>query len=83
MESTQFLKFWKSQKREPATPEEYYNVFVQSPSGRHVLGDMMKASHMMEPVFEADPYHTAFRDGERNAILRILTILNDYERGLR
>lgn len=79
----ELLKRWKAQKKKPATPEQYYNVFVQSPSGREVLGDMMKAHHIMSPVFEADPYHTAFRDGERNAVLRILTIIDDYEKGLR
>lgn len=75
------IKRWRNRQRQPATPEQYYNLFVQSPNGQAVLGDMMKAHHLMQPVFETDPYLTAFNDGERNAVLRILTILDDYEGG--
>lgn len=74
------LKLWKNRKKEPATPEEYYNTFSQSPSGRHVLTDMMKAHHVLSSSFEPDSYATAFREGERNTVLRILTILDEYER---
>ena len=62
-----------------ATVEEYYNVFMQSPSGRKVLADMKNAHYYFSSTFDPDPHITALREGERNAVLRILTILKTYE----
>ena len=63
-----------------AKPEQYYNLFQQSPNGREVLEDMMKAHHFYDSTFVAgDPYMSALMEGERNAVLRILTILKQYE----
>lgn len=63
-----------------ASHEEYYNAFVQSPSGRNVLKDMLAAHYHNASSFSPDPYQTAFNEGERNVVLRILTILNQYEK---
>lgn len=53
---------------------------MQSPSGQAVLTDMMKAHKFLDTVFNDNPNVTAFNEGERNVILRILTILEEYER---
>ena len=61
------------------SPEDYYNLFVQSDTGRRVLEDLKMAHHFKSSTFSVDPYQTALREGERNVILRILTILEGYE----
>lgn len=67
-----------------ATPEQYYSLFKQSPNGQAILEDMMKAHHFFDSTFVADdPYMTMVREGERNAVLRILTILNQHEKGVK
>ena len=73
-------KLLRSRKSRPATPEQYYQAFVQSPSGQAVLTDMMKAHHFLDSTFNPNPYETALAEGERNVILRILTILDEQER---
>lgn len=73
-------KFLKARKVKAATPEQYYNVFVQSPTGHVVLTDMMKAHSVLTSTFvKGDPYETALNEGARNVMLRILTILEKYE----
>ena len=64
-----------------ASPEEYRQTFQQSPSGMKVLEDMMKAHHFWTSTFEPDALATAFREGERNVVLRILTILDEHNKG--
>lgn len=62
---------------------EYKQVFL-SPVGRHVLFDLMKAHHIMNTCFVAnDPYMSALREGERNVVLRILTIMGQDEDNLQ
>lgn len=73
-------RFMKAKKQKAATPEQYYNVFMQSPSGQAVLADMMKAHYFMGSTMGDTPYVTALNEGERNTVLRILTILDEYER---
>ena len=41
-----------------------------------ILKDMCTAHSVFNGGFDPDPYVNAFNSGERNAILRILTILN-------
>lgn len=68
----------KFKKTKAATPEEYYNTFQVSPTGMKVLGDLMKAHHFYSSTFSIDPYTTARREGERNVVLRILTIMEGH-----
>lgn len=74
------IRTWRNRVKRAATPEEYYNTFRQTSSGRNVLTDMMKAHHVFSSTFEPDALATAFREGERNVVLRILTILDEHER---
>ena len=64
-------KIFKNEKSRKAA----YEVVFGSPEGRKVLHDMMLEAHVLNPVFNPDPYITAFNDGNRNAVLRVTTIL--------
>ena len=53
-----------------------YQTFFTSEYGKQVLWDMIAAHHVMSSTFvKLDPLEMAMREGERNVILRILTIL--------
>ena len=62
-------------------PEDYNSCFEVSPSGKKILEDMKKAHHFYNSTFSPDPYTTAFKEGERNVVLRILTILQNHQEG--
>lgn len=54
---------------------QYRSVFG-TPAGKAVLMDMMKSNHVLDSTFvPGDPCLTALREGERNAVLKVLTIL--------
>jgi hypothetical protein len=61
------------------TPEDYHNTFEVSTTGREVLKDMKNAHHFYNSSFSIDPLELAFNEGERNAVLRILTILAQHK----
>ncbi len=46
-----------------------------------ILKDLKNAHWFMRSTFNKDPCETAFREGERNVILRIMTIIDMYEKG--
>ena len=52
-----------------------YQVVFNSEEGKKVLYDMMKVHHVFGSTFSKDPYETALKEGERNTVLRILSIL--------
>ena len=55
----------------------YQDVFnLESAQAITVITDMCKAHGVFDGGFDPDPYVNAFNSGERNAVLRILTILN-------
>ena len=55
----------------------YKDVFdLDSPQVVAVLSDMCKAHGVFDGGFDPDPCINAFNSGERNTVLRILTILN-------
>ena len=55
----------------------YQEVFnLDSPQVCTVLKDMCKAHGVFDGGFDKDPYVNALSSGERNVVLRILTILN-------
>lgn len=53
-----------------------YQVVFNSPAGQAVLQDMMSVHYIMKPTISSDPLTMAHREGERNAVLRVLAILN-------
>lgn len=55
----------------------YHEVFnLDSPQVCIVLNDLCKAHGVFDGGFNPDPYLNALNSGERNVILRVLTILN-------
>jgi hypothetical protein len=43
--------------------------------GQRVLADLYRFCHMDQPTFAADPFVTAFNEGERRVFLRIVGVL--------
>jgi hypothetical protein len=52
-----------------------YQAVFNSEEGKKVLYDMMKVHHIFGSTFSKDPYELALKEGERNTVLRILSIL--------
>ena len=54
----------------------YLDVFdLNSPQVVEVLRDMCNAHGVFDGGFDLDPYMHAFNSGERNVVLRILTVV--------
>lgn len=64
----------KKKNRQLSLTDDYQHVFG-SVAGKRVLNDMMAAHHMMGSTFSEVPNLTYIREGERNVLLRIFTIL--------
>lgn len=56
------------------TMQAYQRVF-ESPEGKLVLRDLMKGCHFYETTFTGDAIETAYREGERSVVLRIIRTL--------
>jgi hypothetical protein len=54
---------------------DYKDTFG-SPEGQRVLLDLMGAHGMLSPGFHKDPIEMARMAGERNVIIRILSLIN-------
>jgi len=54
--------------------QDYHTLF-NTALGKRVLNDMMSTHYVMNSTFHENPGITALREGERNVVLRILTIL--------
>ena len=52
-----------------------YKAVFSSEEGERVLFDLMKNNFMLAPTFTSCEHEMALREGSRNAILRILSIL--------
>lgn len=53
-----------------------YKDTFNSEQGKKVLYDLMKVCHLLQPSYVGGtPEETAFREGERSVVLRILTQL--------
>jgi len=52
-----------------------YQMTFSTPHGKRVLHDLMKWGHVLHPTFKKDPHETAFQEGERHMVLRLLTVL--------
>ena len=59
-----------------------YRTTFGTPNGKEVLNDLIK-SYMLRSSMSTDAQQTAFREGERNVILKILTMLNINEDEIR
>lgn len=53
-----------------------YQAIFNSPQGRAVLHDLMETHGMLRSNYTKDPSEALFKEGERNVVLRILTLLN-------
>lgn len=53
-----------------------YRDLFDSPVGSVILKDLCEAHGVFNGGFDPDPHINAFNSGERNVVLRILTILN-------
>ena len=63
------------QRKQLKRLEAYHSVFT-SPNGKIVLNDMMKAHFVLQTTHvPMDAVATAHNEGERNAVIRILSIL--------
>jgi hypothetical protein len=54
---------------------DLYKKVFSGPDGEAVLMDMMKAHHCLGTTFDGDVNKMLVREGERNAVLRLLSIL--------
>jgi hypothetical protein len=52
-----------------------YQAIFSSEDGKKVLYDLMRTHYIIGSTFSKDPYETALKEGERNTVLRILSIL--------
>ena len=53
-----------------------YKRTFDSPDGKKVLADLFKCCHMTTSTMDKDPYETAFNEGARSVVLRILKTIN-------
>lgn len=66
----------KAQAKKQVTRVRDYRQVFSSQAGRRVLQDLMASCGMLQTSFtKSDPHETAFKEGQRNAVLRILTIM--------
>lgn len=55
---------------------DYQHVFIKTEQGRRVLKDLMLAHSFVRPTFSENAMEMARNEGERNVVLRILSLLN-------
>ncbi len=68
--------FKRKKKRESAIHYAYCNTFnLNDEFDKTVIQDMCVAHSVFDGGFDIDPIQHAFNAGERNVVLRILTIL--------
>jgi hypothetical protein len=61
--------------RRPVNRAISYQAAFSTKDGEKVLFDLMKEHYVLGATFSKDPLEMAFREGERNVVLRILTIM--------
>ena len=66
-------------KKDYKIAQQYVMCFKESYP--NILEDLQEAHYYNRSVFADNPYETARREGERNVILRIMTILDMIEKG--
>jgi len=58
--------------------EAYAFIFGET-DGDTVLDDLENRFHCHSPTFSADPYETAFREGQRSVVLFIKSMMETYK----
>lgn len=64
----------KLARRSVSKVKAYQEVFA-GPQGQIVLEDLMRTHFILGPTFSKDVHEMVLREGERNVILRILSLL--------
>ncbi len=65
----------KERAKEMAKRVSLYHQVFNSPQGQEVLYDLMATHSFINSTFDENPRKMMIREGERNAVLRILHIL--------
>lgn len=65
----------KKRARRPVDRAISYQSTFSTKEGEAVIFDLMREHHMIGSSFCKDPYESAFREGERAVVLRILSIM--------
>lgn len=65
----------KRRNRKPVDRVVSYQAVFSTNEGQKVLFDLMFNHHMLNSTFVKDPIEMALKEGERNVVLRILSIL--------
>lgn len=52
-----------------------YQQAFNTEAGKKVLLDLIRQHHVISSSFDKDPYVMALKEGEKNTVLRILSIL--------
>ena len=69
------MKKVKPEARQVRLTKDYISVF-SSPEGKRVLFHLMQTHGILGTCFvEKDSHQSAFKEGERNVVLRLLAIL--------
>lgn len=53
-----------------------YKRFFDTTDGKLILKDLMKSCHVLSSTMDKDPYETAFNEGARSVVLRIIKTNN-------
>jgi len=61
-------------EKEYAKRTEYISLF-SGELGRKILNDLIANHCVLSATFSSDPYRTAFNEGQRNVVLRILNMI--------
>jgi len=56
--------------------KDYQHTF-DTPEGKRVLADLQSAYYHRLSYTKDDPYETAFREGQRNVIIRIINLIKE------
>ena len=52
-----------------------YKTVFKSEAGKRVLYDLMKNNYMLSPTYTTNVHEMSLREGARNSVLRIMSIL--------
>lgn len=59
--------------------KEAYAFLFGETDGDLILQDLESRFHCHSPTFSADPYETAFREGQRSVVLFIKSMMETYK----
>lgn len=70
-------------KRDRADLVICYQSIFSTDQGKAVLYDLMKSCHVFDHSVTEDPHETAFNEGQRSVVLRIMKLMDVNPRQLR